>query len=219
MPLETWFPTVIYYEDLDVAADVRAGALAAIRERVDPEIVRTDHGMTAGNSRNDLHLDARVGPLLELFREPFRRFLFDAMLLDPARVEFYMGRCWPVVVAENGYPGGVHVHSGAVFSGVFYLLTPPGSGGLQFLKPVVSPHDGLARSAHSELTYQVARYEAREHRLILFSADLRHQRLPNAGPSEGERLAIAFDLYSMTDIEVPGGGLPRANQLLRVAWP
>jgi uncharacterized protein (TIGR02466 family) len=216
MPVETWFPTVVFYEDLQLDPAVKQRVLDAVRERVDAQAVRDKGYVTANNARNDLHLDSRVAALFDVFRPFLQNFLFGEMLFDPLRVEFHVGRCWPVVQVDNGYEGMMHHHRGAVFSGVFYLQSPPGSGALEFYKPTHSPYDGLPKARSCGLTYPSATYQAVENRLLLFSADLMHRRLANTAGSPEQRIAVAFDLYAMADIGAYSAGLPRAEYLKKL---
>jgi uncharacterized protein (TIGR02466 family) len=216
MPLETWFPTIIYFEDLQIEPAVKQGVLDAVRARADRATVLEQGCITADNSTNDLHLDPRVALLFAAFRPSLCRFFFEHMQFDPAQVEFHVGRCWPVVQIDNGYAGRVHHHEGGAFSAVFYLQTPPGSGALEFYKPVDSPYDSIPKTASSGLTYRNAVYQAVEHRLIVFSSDLKHRRLSNTSESTDERIAISFDIYTATDIGAYGSGLPRIDYLRKL---
>lgn len=216
MALETWFPTVVFYEDLQLDPEVKQRVLEAVRERAGPELVSEEGYLTANNVINDLHLDPRLSPLFEMFRAQLEHFFFEVMLFDRRRVDFYVGRCWPVVQVANGYEGQLHHHGGAAFSGLFYLQVPEGSGALEFYKPVESPYDSLPKTGSSGLTYRTAVYQPVENRLMLFSADLKHKRLANTKPSTVERIAISFDVYSMADIGAFSAGLPRSEFLKKI---
>lgn len=217
MPVESWFPSVIFFEDLELDPRVETSVLETVHERADVLLATTEPGgVTADNAANDLHLDPRMAPLLALFGPPLKRFLFDDLLIDPSRVQFHIGRCWPVVEGAGTTGGALHQHRGAMFSGVFYLQAPEGSGALQFLKPYRTSFDSLARTDWNPLTYERAEYPAIAHRLIVFSSDLDHRRLPSAEAVRGQRVAIAFDLYSMVDLDVKGGGIPHYDMLRRI---
>jgi uncharacterized protein (TIGR02466 family) len=208
MPTETWFPTIVFYEDLPLDPAVKQGVMDAIRERA--AIVLATHEtdtVTAFNAPNDLHHDPRVAPLFEVFRPHLQHFLVDILHIDTEQIEFYVGRCWPVVGGDDE-GGATHIHNGGIFSGVYYLQVPEGAGAAEIYKPYRTPHDSLAMTELSELTYQRAEYPAVENRLMLFSSALQHRRLPRTEPSETDRVAIAFDLYTMAAIEASGSGAP-----------
>ena len=208
MPLEIWFPTVVFYEDVAVDAAFRRGALDAVRERMAVGATG-DVAFTADTAPNDLHLDPRVAALLELFRPALARLLFEHLRCDPARVEFHVGRCWPVLQRGNELSGAVHSHRGAVFSGVFFLQAPPGSGALTLYKPCDTLADGLPKAELTALTFPSVTYEAVENRLIVFASELRHNRQPNTGVESDARIAIAFDLFALSDLDAFGSGPPR----------
>jgi hypothetical protein len=108
------------------------------------------------------------------------------------------------------------VHGGAFVSGVFYLETPEGSGGLEFTKPFRSNFDHMRKRELTPLTFQTTVYAARRHRLLLFGSDVRHRALASAPETAGPRIAVAFDVYSMTDVRDPYGGMPHAENLVEV---
>jgi hypothetical protein len=207
MPIETWFPTVIFYDDLVVPPAAHDLAMQAIRELVGEEDLARVPRQTAFNTPNTLHLDPRLEPLLAVLFPPIRWFLFEVLNFDPEITEFFIGRCWPVVQTGIG-EGGLHCHTGGILSGVFYLETPEGSGALEFHKPGTCSFDHLHKKALSPLTFKTVSYAAVPHRLLLFPSDLEHKGLPNREDTAGPRVAIAFDLYSMTDIGTPVGGIP-----------
>jgi uncharacterized protein (TIGR02466 family) len=186
--------------------------MEAIRDVVGEEELARAPRYTAFNTPNTLHLDPRLDPLLAVLFPPIRWFLYELLHFDPQVTEFFMGRCWPVVQSTGG-EGGLHAHSGGALSGVFYLETPAGSGPLEFHKPLRCSFDHLHKKALSPLTFDKVSYAATRHRLLLFPSDVKHQGMANAEGTVGVRVAIAFDLYSMTDITVPYGGIPQARNL------
>lgn len=213
MPIECWFPSIVFYEDVEVAPAIRDAALAAIADRVAAHGAGDEFGLTADSAPNDLHLDPRVAPLLGLLQPALGRFLFETMRFDAARVEFHLGRCWPVVQRGNAHSGQVHWHRGSVFSGVFFLQAPPGSGAFALHKTPQALYDGLPKSEPADLTARIVTYEAVENRLLVFPSEMRHNRQANDGSPADTRIAIAFDLFALSDLAVHDAGLPR-----REAW-
>ena len=214
MPIEIWFPSFVFYQDLSLEANTRQSALEAVRDHIDAGTLKRDGFITASNARSDLHLDPRMAALLEAFRAPLDGLLHEQLKVDRDNARFFIGRCWPVYQTDNGASGRLHYHSGAVLSAVFYLLAPPGSGGLEFYKPADTMLDNLPVSERSTLTYRTAEYAAVQDRLLVFCGELRHRRLSNTGASSSlERIAVSFDLFSTVDIGVRGGGRPHADQL------
>jgi uncharacterized protein (TIGR02466 family) len=216
MPAEIWFPTVIFYEDVEVPEQAEALATAAVRDAVDEGKLAARKRYTAADGPQTLHLDPRMDPLLSLLWPPIRRFLFEVLSFDAERTDFYLGRCWPVVQTAGGR-GRWHEHRGGVISGVFYLQAPPGSGGLEFRAPFRAASDDVARTRLSELSYRTASYAAVRHRLVLFHSELVHRGLANSPELPEPRVAIAFDLCTLTDVGDPRGGIPREGSLKRIA--
>ena len=213
MPVESWFPTLVFYEDVAVPEGVHAGALEAVTESVDAERLEEVRRYTAAEAPNTLHRDPRIEALLGLLFVPARRFFFEVLRFNAERTRFFVGRCWPVVQAAGG-SGGLHTHGGATLSGVFYLETPEGSGALEFRKPTSFSHDHVEKVEMTELTFDTVTYPATRHRLLLFPSNIIHRALANADDIASPRVAIAFDIYSTADIENPVGGFPHAENLL-----
>lgn len=216
MPVETWFPSVVFYQDYELEPQLRADVLAAVEEKSAALVEATGGRVTASDASNDLHLDPRIAALFGVFAPALKDFLFTDLGIDSQGTEFYIGRCWPVVQDDGEFSGGAHMHSGAVFSGVFYLQVPDGAGPLQFTKPYRSSYDGFDKTDNNALNYLATEYPPIENRLIVFSSDLVHQRLSNSGVGQGRRIAISFDLYSMVDIDMKGGGMPHFELLRRL---
>ncbi len=216
MPAETWFPTVIFYEDFQLDPALKSGVMEAIQERRQEETFQMHGGITASNTPNDLHLDPRVARLFKIFQPAIEGFLYDTMAFDPKRMEVYLGRSWPVIQIDNGFSGAFHFHRGAAFSGVFYLQAPPGSGSLEFRKPGRQLLDGLPRAKDNTYNYTRTTYQAVEHRLILFNSEIEHRRLANEDSETGDRIAIAFDLFTMSNLLDYESGLPGYEYLQKI---
>lgn len=217
MPAESWFPTIIYYEDFALSEELRSGVLAAVDERRQPEIFEELGGITASNTPNDLHLDPRVSKLFQTFQPSLESFFYDTLSLDPKRLEVFIGRAWPVIQIDNGFGGAFHFHRGATFSGVFYLKAPPGSGALEFRKPGRNLQDGLPKAKNNALNYTRTTYAAVENRLILFNSEIEHRRLANETTGVGDRIAIAFDLFTMSSLVDYESGFPSYDCLYKIA--
>ena len=215
MPVEAWFPTLVFYDDLHVSDATREAALAAIRDAVGEELLATAPRCSAAESPNTLHLDPRLAPLLGDLVPSVGRFLFEVLRCDPRCTDFFIGRCWPVVQNTAGQ-GELHRHAGALVSAVFYLDAPEGSGGIEFRKPYWSSYDHLVKQELTAVSFSQVTYAAVTNRLLLFASDLFHRALPNTGHLPRPRMAIAFDIYSMTRIDRHEGGLPHVENLKKL---
>lgn len=207
MPTETWFPTFIFYDDVDFTPEVKTAAVEAIEENIDWEVFETRGAITASTATNRFHHDPRIRALLAEMRPSFERCFYEDLKIAREKVRLFIGRCWPVIQINNGDSGIKHFHR-AVFSCVVYLSVPEGAGSLEFFKPVESAFDGLPKTVYTPLTFLSANYPAKENRMILFPSEIEHRRLRNEGEGEGKRLAIAMDIYSSSEIDNFEAGRP-----------
>lgn len=211
MPIEAWFPAFVYFEDVSFSAPVRAAALEAVRERIDPEVIAEHTGITASCARNDFHHDPRIAALLDELKPAFQRCFVDELQIDLTQVKFSIGRCWPVIQISNGSSGIKHHHRGATFSAVLYLQVPENAGDLEFFKGSGFLCDALPKTELNLLSFQTARYSAKENRVLIFPSELEHRRSRNSGNAAEERLAIAFDFYASSEISHFEAGRPHAE--------
>ena len=89
-----------------------------------------------------------------------------------------------------------HVH-GDVFSGVFYLSTPEGSGKLVLQNPAINKMwDGCQLTAQkNQFTGESIRIEPVEGNIILFPSYLPHSVETN--DHDGERISISFNIIAL----------------------
>ena len=114
-------------------------------------------------------------------------------------------------VTMNGYKDShkSHIHPGGVFSGVYYVKVPEGSGTIDFENPyrellqyyffsskLIAPkafkgwyEDGIYPNAYTSESLSL---QPAENLLVLFPSFLRHLVNPNKNKTE-ERIAIAFN--------------------------
>ena len=193
MTRDYFFPTPVYYTDL-AQADVLNARLAddirAWRERDPGGTFRSNVPQLGGwHSATDMHLRTEFAALThEIFE------LIHGVFTDQG----YDGACEPAcdsMWANVNPPGAFnrhHTHPHALWSGVYYVLTPDDCGLLCLTDPrpqahVITPYfDSKRRSAH---TWGEVYYQPRAGRLIAFPGWLVHSTQPNmagAGDSAGE---------------------------------
>ena len=107
----------------------------------------------------------------------------------------------------------MHFHAGAVFSGVIYLDLPAGAGGLEFLKPFRTSGDSLFKTEVSDLSTTVAAIDVRTGDMCVFNSELMHRARSGAEEQKEPVVAVAFDVFSSTDMRNVTGGLPHARFL------
>jgi uncharacterized protein (TIGR02466 family) len=206
MPIDTWFPLAIYFEDLPEAPQHQKALLTAILEleasvterRNFPEMAWTGdlHGI------HTLHWDERFSWLVSAVETHTRQYL-QALGIDLSQVEVYVQRSWPIV-SRHQQEVGVHQHNTAHISAVYYVAVPESgsdvSGCLAFIDDArmneVSPGLGSENTdiiaEWNTLNQDQALYPAVEGRLIIFPAKQRHGVTPNH--TEGLRVSVSFDM-------------------------
>ena len=183
---EQFFPTTIYAKDVKLNNDLFTEEIVRWSNE-DKGIKRTN--MNGWHSHTDMHKIPVFKPLVdELFKMVHQ--VFKEEFLDGEAV---LGNMW----ANINPPGGSnkpHVHPNALFSGVYYIKTPPNCGrlicqdprpGIQTCMPTRKkgqPPKHLWRDVH---------LEPQENRAIIFPAWLWHSVEPNE--SNDIRISVSFN--------------------------
>jgi uncharacterized protein (TIGR02466 family) len=200
---ESYFPTPIFFVDLETAEQLNADLLPRILEwrAENPDgIVRSNATRVgAWHSAQDAHRRSAFHPLaLEIFDHA--RSVFDDQGYDP-NFEPALEMMWVNISPRFGF-NRYHNHPGVLWSGVYYVKAPENSGRISFTDPRAQAHvieaffpDSGPRSP--ELWSEVF-FEPFEGRLILFPAWLYHQVEPNLAEGQGdasERISISFNIF------------------------
>lgn len=206
MPIDTWFPLAIYYEDLPDAAQHKATLVAAILQlesaveerRNFPEMAWTGdlHGVHA------IHTDPRFSWIVRQVENHVVRYL-DAIGVDLSKVQLYIQRAWPII-SRHQQEVGIHCHNTAHVSAVYYVSVPASgsdeSGCLAFIDDArmneVSPGLGSENTdiiaAWTAFNQDQALYSPFEGRLIVFPAKQRHGVTFNH--AHEPRISLSFDI-------------------------
>lgn len=199
---EAFFPTFVYYKDLPGAADLNARLTAAIRQlqAQDPEGMHRSNVKQAGawHSQDDLkklpEFEGLVNAVLASTQQMFDDLEFDADM------EPLLDNMWANVSPRHAF-NRMHTHPGVIWSGVYYVQSPPDSGRIFFSDPrvqagVLRPYLSEAGKRRPENWSEVF-YEPIEGRMLLFPAWLLHEVEPNLSEvpgDEGHRISISFNL-------------------------
>ena len=206
MPVDTWFPLAVYYEDLPDASAHRADLMAAAiqleqdgyERRAFPEMAWTGdlHGA------QQIHNDSRFSWIVEQVERHTYLYL-KALGLDLEQLQLYIQRAWPVI-SRHQQEVGSHCHNTAHISAVYYVAVPSSgsdeAGSLVFLDDArlseVCPGLGSDNTdiiaEWNYLNQDQAMYLPTEGRLILFPAKQRHGVTVNH--TEGLRISLSFDI-------------------------
>ena len=189
MNTEYHFPTPIYIKDLSNAAKINPYLEEKIIQwsKQNRGISRTNAG--GWHSKTDMNKKQEYNVLTkELFDMQFE--IYKKELLDFKPV---LGNMW----ANINYPGCFnrpHLHPNSLFSGVYWIKTPPNSGNLMLYDPRPGTHTTLPNRKEGKLPPQLWRevhYEPVAGRIIMFPAWLWHEVKPNE--SNDTRISVSFN--------------------------
>ena len=183
---EGFFPTIIYAEDFKL--DTNKIAQDIIQwSRQDSGVTKTN--VNGWHSETNMHEKSEYKPLVnELFKMAHQIFEEEWLEREP-----FLGNMWANINPFGGY-NKPHVHPNALFSGVYYVKTPPNCGrligqdprpGIQTCMPTRKkgqPPKHLWRDVH---------LQPQENRAIIFPAWLWHSVEPNQ--SNENRISVSFN--------------------------
>ena len=206
MPIDTWFPLAVYYEDLPDADQHKQSLIDTVLQlekeghtpRNYPEMAWTGdlHGV------EQIHTDARFAWIIKQV-ETHTVIYLQELGLDLKQVDLYIQRAWPVV-SRHQQEVGAHCYNIANISAVYYVAVPESgsdeAGCLAFFDDArqneVSPGLGSENTdiiaTWNYLNQDQALYLPTEGRLLLFPAKQRHAVTLNH--TEGLRISLSFDI-------------------------
>jgi uncharacterized protein (TIGR02466 family) len=183
---EGFFPTLIYAEDLKL--DTNEMAKNIIQWSKEDEGVKKTN-VNGWHSETEMHNRPEYKPLVdELFRMVHQ--VFNEEFLDKRAV---LGNMWANINYQGGY-NKPHVHPNALFSGVYYVKTPPNCGNLI----CQDPRPGIQTCMPTRKKVEIPKYlwrdvhlQPQENRAIMFPAWLWHSVQPNE--SNDIRISVSFN--------------------------
>jgi uncharacterized protein (TIGR02466 family) len=198
---ESYFPTLIFFRDLPNGAalnDIVRPAVYAWRDNDPAGIVRSNMSQV-GSWHSSLDMADRP-EFAELVGEiqAHAETLFAQLGYDP---DFgpWLSNMWVNVHPFHGYNRS-HMHPNALWSGVYYVQSPPRSGRILFgdpraqalnIRPIFRADRPVPPIGWTEVYY-----EAIEGRILFFPAWLRHEVEPNLSGVEGragDRISVSFN--------------------------
>ena len=183
---EGFFPTLIYAEDLKLDLDEMAKNITQWSKE-EQGVTKTNVG--GWHSKTDMHHKPEYKPLVnELFKMVHNVFREEFLEAGPL-----LGNTWANINYKGGY-NKAHVHPNSLFSGVFYVKTPPNSGRLVCM----DPRPGLQTCMPNRKKVEIPKYlwrevqlQPQENRAIIFPAWLWHSVDPNE--SNEPRISVSFN--------------------------
>lgn len=212
MTIHKFFPSVVYQERLNLSDKLIKSAIKYILTLINPDNSLDNKRITIGNNTQNLHCDKNLEPQMTILAAAIDNFVTNIYKFDKRYCSFAIGRSWPVIQYAGGF-GHFHYHVGSVFSGVLYLQMPNGAGGIEFNKPTTNVADYHYKTEMNELNSDYYQIFPTKGDLLLFNSEIRHRGLPSSENQKIPRIAIAFDVYTLSDIRNVGGGIPHISYL------
>jgi len=200
---EMFFPTMIFYRDLDGAEQQNN----LLKQRIYHWQEQDKTGIHRSNVKRvgswHSRLDMNKRPEYAWISEQVldcAQHIFNALDYDPGRRP-EIDNMWANINPRYAYNRS-HSHPNTLWSGVYYVQTPENCGRIYFSDPrvqaqVMTPRYNPGNSRKSQLWSEVY-YEAIAGRIIIFPAWLLHEVEPNmselSGPA-GNRISISFNIY------------------------
>jgi uncharacterized protein (TIGR02466 family) len=175
------------YPDFEEHKETFFSAIKEYKEQT-PTTKRSNIG--GYQSPNTLHYVEELRPLFEYICQMGFKACAD---LDFVDCELAITAAWLNVNDSRGCMNCQHVHND-IFSGVFYLSAPEGSGKLCVINPAINPMwDGcLLVNKKNQFTSHTVKIEPEEGSIVFFPGYLPHYVEPN--DHDEERISIAFNM-------------------------
>jgi uncharacterized protein (TIGR02466 family) len=185
-----WFPVAIYQEH-DLISQEENDKLINYSLDLQKKVPPGGEDWY-GNTYNthgtyDLNKDAKFRSLLNLISMHVNQFA----KMHNSESTYNISYAWLNVNKENTYQE-LHTHNACIFSCSYYLLAPPGCGGIVFedpKEPDMFPLRSISEKNH--LSYTRIQYPATTRTLIAFRSYLRHMVQP--GTNTDPRISIAVN--------------------------
>ncbi len=183
---EGFFPTLIYAEDFKLDTNQIAQNIVQWSKE-DKGITKTN--VDGWHSQTDMNTKPEYKPLVdELFRMVHQVFKEEFLDGHPT-----LGNMWANINPPGGY-NKPHVHPNSLFSGVYYVKTPPNSGRLM----CNDPRPGIQTCMPNRIKGQPPKHlwreihlQPQENRAIIFPAWLWHS--VEANKSNEDRISVSFN--------------------------
>jgi len=183
---EGFFPTLIYAEDLKLDTDEMAKNIIQWSKE-DEGVKKTN--VNGWHSQTDMHNRPEYKPLVdELFKMVHQMFHEEFLDGEPN-----LGNMWANINPAGGY-NKPHVHPNSLFSGVYYVKTPPNCGQLICQDPrpgIQTCMPNRKKGQPPKHLWREVHLQPQENRAIMFPSWLWHSVQPNQ--SNEDRISISFN--------------------------
>ena len=183
---EGFFPTLIYAEDFKLDTNQLAQNIINWSNQ-DKGIKKTN--VNGWHSETNMHQKPEYKLLVdELFKMVHQ--VFNEEFLDKQPV---LGNMWANINYKGGY-NKPHVHPNSVFSGVYYVKTPPKCGNLICNDPrpgIQTCMPNRIKGEPPKHLWREVHLQPQENRALIFPAWLWHCVQPNE--SDDVRISVSFN--------------------------
>lgn len=191
MNLDFYFPTPIWWVDLDIDNDYLLKYIYDMRDKSEGRKVSNRGGWQSEEFPSDDIEELRT----EVYKNAGRCILDYGM--DPAVVGMFFGNCW-ANINTRGSTNQIHLHHGSFVSGVYYPYASEGAGKIFFYKNFDQYFISTSMAPiekHTALSGGTVYYPAKTGRLLLFPSNLLHAVDENE--DDEDRVSIAFNMALM----------------------
>lgn len=188
--IETWFPCSIYYDNdvFSLEQNKKWETYCLNLEQQHESGGDAWYGDTYTSlNQYDLRRDPIFQPLVEEVLKRVHEFAREFNCTG----DYNCKTAWFNVNRENTFQE-FHTHAGGIFSAIYYVSAPEGSGSVVFedpKEPDMLPLKGVGR--RNELSYIVTKYPPATGKLIIFRSYMRH--LVESGTNTDPRISIALN--------------------------
>lgn len=198
---ELYFSTPIFAGRLDEASEMNPGLLDLIYGERDQDEAGTERSnyraLNGWHSRVTLHRDPAYADLVGAIEQQMA-LVSEESGYDPA-YRLAITSMWAIINGPGGF-NRAHIHPQCLWSGVYYLQTPPGCGDIEFTDPrtmlVMDPPRYIPNKTRKRSRWTKVTYTPEPGKLVLFPAWLYHGVAPNLTESTGDaadRVIISFN--------------------------
>ena len=200
--INAYFPTLIFSLEIPGAKALNlhlTEAIYAKRQCDKTGIDRSNYSELGGwHSRNNLHKDASFGELVQYINAA------SAMISD--RLGYHkshhltIGTMW-TIINPPGSSNRTHIHPGCLWSGVYYIQAPKGSGRTEFIDPrtenLMRAPQYIPNTKRKRNCLTRVKITPEPGKMLIFPAWLYHGVEPNVSQGKGkeaDRIIISFNL-------------------------
>jgi uncharacterized protein (TIGR02466 family) len=188
--IETWFPTSMYYED-NILSDDEVKNLIEYCYKI-KNTIPSNHAQwrcdvyTSYENHNAVY-DTKFKNLLDKITNHVNNF---AQALG-SKAEYTSDAGWVNIYDATHYQE-YHYHIGYIFSAIYYLQAPNGSGKTTFRSPLEPDMMPLKdATTNNPLNLAHCTYPAKTNRLVIFRSYLEH--MVEKGTNTEDRISLAFN--------------------------